>query len=949
MESNRKRIFIVDGNSILNRAYYGIRPLTTKEGIYTNAVYGMITMLSKQLELVKPDRCAIAFDRREPTFRHKAYAEYKAGRHASPDELHMQFPYAKDCASAMGFSVIEQPGYEADDILGTLSKEANDAGWDAYLLTGDRDALQLIGDHTTVLLATNKETVTFDRTHFIEEYGVTPEQFVDVKALMGDSSDNIPGVAGVGEKTALKLISEYRNLDALYEALDDAPIAKGVKGKLQKDRDNAFFSRMLAAIVRDAPLDTPFSALPAISEKEDLAALRTLFIKLEFSALIKRMNLDAVQTADIRSATLENSPLPTASENAPLPTASENEILPTAFKNDILPTTFKNETLPTTAKPIDSAALAALPAETVYAVLLAKSKAADIPEKNAFAKGSPTFDMFLSDGITVSVCPLAEPAVPAFLVSHRIVTDDTKTLYHTLFSAGILHKIAAENNTASPSSILPDQEPFSEPDILFDTTLAGYVLSPGESDYSTEKLTVQYLGTILPKEMPSDPTDSTDPTDTPVGTIPHDATAASCAAIARLYPILQKKIIADGMEALYRDIELPLARVLFRMELRGFRVDLDGLDAYGKALGVMCDQYIERIHQMAGVVFNVNSPKQLAEVLYDTLGLPCPSSKRSTNAEILERLRPYHPIIADILEYRQVAKLKSTYTDGLIKVAGKDGRIHSCFNQTVTATGRLSSTEPNLQNIPIRTELGRELRKYFVAKDENHVLVDADYSQIELRLLAAISGDETMIEAYQNGTDIHAVTASQVFGIPLSCVTPEMRKRAKAVNFGIVYGISDYSLAMDIGVTKRQAGDYIDSYLKTYPKVNAYLHEIVKTAKADGFVTTLFGRRRYIPELTATKKMLVAFGERVAMNSPIQGSAADIIKAAMVKLEGELSASGLDAHLILQVHDELIVECHKDCLDTVKAILKRVMENTVSLAVPLTVDVQAGDNWFDGH
>ena len=854
-----KKLFVVDGNSIINRAYYGIRPLTTKDGIHTNAVYGMITILEKQLEAVKPDLCVIAFDRKEPTFRHKAFAEYKAGRHASPDELRMQFPYAKECAAAMGFTVAEQPGYEADDILGTLSAQAVDNGYEAYLLTGDRDALQLIGDHVTVLLATNKETVVFDRAKFLEEYGVTPEQFVDVKALMGDSSDNIPGVAGVGEKTALKLISEYHDLDALYDGLEEKNIAKGVKAKLTADRENAFFSRMLAAIVRDAPLDNAFSTLKSRAELEDRPALRELFIKLEFSALIKRLNLDC------------------GMEGLPACPVKTDESTTTP--------------LPTTPAAADSVHLRALPAEKPLAIGIGETD------------GTP--QLYVSDGDTLYVCPLSDDGLADFLTAGQFVTHDAKQLYHTLYRAGI-----------------------AIPKITFDTMLAGYVINPSESDYNAPKLAVQYLDTVIPD-----------------GAHEADLTAVT----ARLYPVLRRKITDDGMERLYDEIELPLAEVLFRMEVRGFRVDVEGLNEYGTMLGQMCEQYMENIYAAAGVVFNVNSPKQLADVLFDTLGLPCPSSKRSTNAEVLEKLRPYHPIISDILEYRQVAKLKSTYTDGLVKVAGTDGRIHSSFNQTVTATGRLSSTEPNLQNIPIRTELGRNLRKYFIAKDENYVLIDADYSQIELRLLAAISGDETMTEAFKNGTDIHTVTASEVFGVPKEAVTPEMRKRAKAVNFGIVYGIGDYSLAMDIGVTKKQAGEYIDSYLKTYPAVSAYLHNIVKTAKADGYVTTLYGRRRYIPELTASKKMLIAFGERVAMNSPIQGSAADIIKAAMVRLENELTASGLDARLILQVHDELIVECHRDCMDEVKAMLKRVMENTIDLTVPLTVDVQAGENWFDGH
>lgn len=852
-----KTLLIVDGNSIINRAYYGIRPLTTKEGIYTNAVYGMITILQKQLDIIKPDYCAMAFDLHEPTFRHKAYDAYKAGRHATPDELRMQFPYAKEVARAMGFAVLSQPGYEADDILGTLSREANAAGCHAYCLTGDRDSLQLIDVGTTVLLATNKETVTFDRERFIAEYGVAPEQFVDVKALMGDSSDNIPGVAGVGEKTALKLISEYGSLDALYDGLSEKDIPKGTKAKLEAGKESAYFSKMLATIVRDAPLDVPFSSLSEKTECEDRHALRDLFVKLEFSALIRRMGLESLDEAPrAESAACENESGAVYTVEAPTEITAEGLC----------------------ALACDEPAAIAVEGERLYV------KTVNAP--------------LLCNDTPASWKPYLEDTDRTFYV------HDAKALYHTLDALGIA---CAE--------------------VAFDTMLAGYMLSPTESDYALQRLSVQYLGRAVSCENAQ----------------------VAVALTFELASVLAARLAEAGMENLYHAVELPLSVVLFKMEKRGFLVDVEGLCAYGEQLGALCEEYESRIFMAAGKTFNVNSPKQLAEVLFDTLQLPCPGKKRSTNAEVLDKLRPYHPIIDDILEYRQVAKLKSTYTDGLVKVADEGGRIHSCFHQTVTATGRLSSTEPNLQNIPIRTEQGRVLRKYFIAKDKDHVLVDADYSQIELRLLAAISGDETMIEAFKNGVDIHSVTASEVFGVPISAVTSEMRKRAKAVNFGIVYGIGDYSLSVDIGVTKRQAADYIASYKRTYPAVAAYLHDVVEQARRLGYVTTIYGRRRAIPELSSSKKMLAAFGERVAMNSPIQGSAADIIKAAMVSLEARLSRSGLDARLILQVHDELIVECHREVADEVKEIVREEMENVIDLAVPLTVDVKAGDTWYDGH
>ncbi len=851
-----KTLLIVDGNSIINRAYYGIRPLTTKEGIYTNAVYGMISILQKQIDIVRPDYCVMAFDLHEPTFRHKAYGAYKAGRRETPQELRMQFPYAKDVARAMGFHVISQSGYEADDILGTLSREANRAECRVYCLTGDRDALQLISRNTTVLLATNKETVHFDVHRFVEEYGVRPEQFVDVKALMGDASDNIPGVAGIGEKTALKLIYEYDTLELLYDGLDQKDIPRGTKAKLEAGRENAFFSRMLATIVRDAPLDVPFASLRERGEYQDLYALRDLFVKLEFSALIRRMGLNDIGPTPAVGADGEG-----ASSDA-----------------------------------ISAGDAVQVSAEALCALDAAKAVAIAVEGQSLYVKSEEA----------LLVCNDTPSLWKPFLEERdrTFYTHDAKALYHTLDALGIA---CAE--------------------VAFDTMLAGYMLSPTESDYALSRLCVQYLGCAASC----------------------DNAAAAVSLTYALASVLAQALGETGMERLYHTVELPLSVVLFKMEKRGFLVDVEGLRAYGEQLGALCAEYESRIFMAAGKTFNVNSPKQLGEVLFDTLQLPCPVKKRSTNAEVLDRLRPYHPIIGDILEYRQVAKLKSTYTDGLVKVADAEGRIHSRFNQTVTATGRLSSTEPNLQNIPIRTEQGRVLRKYFIPRDRDHVLVDADYSQIELRLLAAISGDETMIDAFKNGVDIHAVTASEVFGVPISAVTSEMRKRAKAVNFGIVYGIGDYSLSVDIGVTKRQAADYIAGYKRTYPAVAAYLHDVVEHARETGYATTIYGRRRAIPELSSSKKMLAAFGERVAMNSPIQGSAADIIKAAMVSLDARLSKSELDARLILQVHDELIVECHRDIADTVKEIVREEMENVIALAVPLTVDVKAGDTWYDGH
>ena len=847
-----KKILIVDGNSILNRAFYGVRPLTTKDGLHTNAVYGMLNILLKHLDALKPDVLAAAFDLREPTFRHTQYAEYKAGRKGMPDELAMQLPFAKDCLSAMGFHVLSLSGYEADDILGTLAVDAADAEMQAILLTGDRDALQLIGDRVTVLLAKNQDTVVFNREHFIETYGITPEEFVDVKALMGDSSDNIPGVPGIGEKTALKLISTYHSLEGLYEALERGEISGAVKTKLTAGADSAMLSRRLAKIDCNVPLAQKARELEEL--KPDRARLRELFIRMEFSQLMKRMHLSEEETEK----------------------GHDNTAMLT-FEESILPA--------------DS--LKSLPAGPLALHMQLAEEVC----------------LYLSDGRKVWICKTPPSELLSAFLSDKdrfFIVHDAKAWYTELAKIGI-----------SPA------------DAGFDTMLAAYVLNPTDSAYGLERLCMQYLGVDR-----------------------REGEAWTSAAVYALYESMRQRISDTGMDFLFTKIEMPLARVLFQMESCGFRVDTDGLKRFGEELGSLGSEYADRIYNAAGMTFNIQSPKQLGEVLFEKIGLP-PLAKTktgySTNAEVLERLRPYHPIISDILEYRQVMKLKSTYADGLWKAADSAGRVHTSFHQTITATGRLSSTEPNLQNIPIRQDLGRELRKFFIAENEDYLLLDADYSQIELRLLAAISGDETMIKAFRDEVDIHAVTASQVFGVPLKAVTPEMRKKAKAVNFGIVYGIGDYSLSIDIGVTRREAAEYIRQYLEKYPAVSAYLQDIVRRAKEDGYVTTLFGRRRYIPELKATKKQTVSFGERVAMNSPIQGSAADIIKLAMVNLTRRLAEGGYDARLILQVHDELIVECHRTCAQEVMRLMKEEMENTIQLPVPLTVDLSSGATWYDGH
>ncbi len=825
-----KKILAVDGNSIINRAFYGIRALTTADGLNTNALYGMINMIEKQVTLLKPDYCIMAFDLKEPTFRHKMYDAYKAGRRPMPPELAEQLPIAKECASALGFSVLEKAGYEADDILGTVAAMAGREGYKAYIMTGDRDSLQLIDPNVHVLLATNTDTVDMSEEKFREKYGVLPSQFVDVKALMGDSSDNIPGIAGIGEKTALKLIAEYGSLDGLYEKLPEASHTPSLRAKLENGRESAYMSKKLSAIFCEVPLDIGFSDI----EYHGIDRSRTyeLFKRLEFSKFIDKFGLSEDETG-----------------------SDERE---TEYS--------------VSDRPVDS-----ISAGATVSVSFDGQKYILFDGKN----------IYYSDSVS-----------DEFIETHDCVCYDCKDLYH-----------------------VTGKRRFG-----YDVMLGAYVVDSNMSGYDMPKL----VSRILKK--------------------PYSESIPDAIYIYELYPVIKNKISESGESELMEKIEMPLAEVLCDMEEKGFYIDRDGIKAYGEGLAQTGDLLAERIYVYAGGEFNINSPRQLGEVLFERLCLPSGKKTKtgySTNAEVLEKLRPYHPIIDDILEYRKVAKLKSTYVDGLLKAAGDDGRVHTNFKQTGTATGRLSSTEPNLQNIPIRTELGRELRKYFLPQSSDYVLLDADYSQIELRLLAHISGDENMINAFRSGEDIHTSTASAVFGVDIDSVTPELRKRAKAVNFGIVYGIGDFSLSQDLGISRIQAKKYIESYLASYPAINRYLNDVVKEAKKQGYVTTMLGRRRYIPELAAQNKNLQHFGERIAMNSPIQGSAADIIKIAMINVHRRLSESGMDASLILQVHDELLIEANKSCADEVMAILQEEMENAVSISVPLDVDAAMGENWFD--
>ncbi len=838
-----KKILVVDGNSILNRAFYGIRMLTNKDGLPTNAVYGMVTILSKHLESLRPDYLAVAFDLKAPTFRHKMYDAYKANRHGMPDELAAQLPYAKECMRDMGFTVLEVEGFEADDILGTLATRAESEGVLAYVLTGDRDSLQLISETTHVLLATNKDTIEFGREQFREKYGIEPGQFVDVKALMGDSSDNIPGVLGIGEKTAFKLISEFSSLDGVYEKYAESTLTPSVKAKLEVGKENAYMSKTLATITRHVPINDDFENFR--NEGFRRRELRELFEKLEFSALIKRFSLD-----------IDDGDAPAEQTQGESVSAVECSFCDLSRK---------------------------LEGKTV-----------------SFYMSEDKCEVYDGESLFVSNVPEAEE-LAKFFSSSRVIVHDCKSLYKKVDGMGARIR-----------------------NVYFDTMLGAYVCDANRGRFGLDELYLAYTG--------------------------RSRTCESSVAIYELYRELLREIENNGFSELMFGIEMPLASVLADMEEIGFKLDKEGIARYGESLSKLADELTERIYYAAGEEFNINSTKQLGEVLFEKLMLPKSKKTKtgySTDAETLAKLVPYHPIIEDILDYRQVTKLKSTYADGLLKLVDEESRVHTSFNQTGTATGRLSSSEPNLQNIPVKTELGREFRKFFVPENDNYCLIDADYSQIELRLLAHISGDDDMIGAYAAGADIHASTAAKVFGVDADSVTPELRKKAKAVNFGILYGIGEFSLSEDLGISRAEAKRYIESYLAGFPKVSAYLDNVKKRAREDGFVTTLFSRRRYIPELASSNKNLQHFGERVAMNSPIQGTAADIIKLAMINVDKRLKESGIDARLILQVHDELLIEAHKTCADKALSILVEEMENIVALSVPLSVDAHIGNTWFE--
>ena len=878
------KLMVIDGNSLINRAFYGIRMLTTKDGQPTNAVYGFVNILLKLLDEEKPDALCVTFDRKAPTFRHLAYEGYKAQRKGMPDELAAQLPVLKDVLAAMNIPRYELDGWEADDLIGTIAARDTAAGWETVIVTGDKDSLQLVTDSTRVKLVSTRmgQTTTKEMTPetFQETYGFAPIHIVDLKALMGDTSDNIPGVKGIGEKTAMDLIQRYQSVEAIYADVEGVEAKPAVKKKLAEGEEQARMSYDLATIRCDAPID--FSPEDARRREPDGPALYELFLALEFNKLIDKMGLSGGPAA--------------GRADKPAAGAVRQERVTDRVRMEELVEQWRREPW---------VAVLALPSLDVVAVAW-------------------------DGGARAALC-----------AADRL--EGYNELLRALFS-GEIQKVS--HNVKDLMHLLLD-EGLSTDGFCFDTALAAYLLSPTDGSYELEKLGITYFNQEFPKAKEYLAPAAFGPLADPAG--PAEAMCAHAALAAALYRALAPKLEELDMHELYYGLELPLCPVLAEMERAGMLVDRRALADFGILLDgrIQADEAL--IYELAGEEFNINSTQQFGRILFDKLGLPPVKKTKtgySTNADVLEKLRDKHPIVEAVLDYRQLAKLKSTYVDGLTKVIAADGRIHTSFQNTVTATGRLSSTEPNLQNIPVRTELGAELRKMFVAP-AGRVLVDADYSQIELRLLAHIAGDEHMIAAFRTGEDIHTVTASQVFGVPPEQVTHEMRRRAKAVNFGIVYGISDFSLSQDIGVTRAEAKAYMEKYFEKYSGVHAYMTQVVERAKADGYVSTLMGRRRWLPELKSSNFNLRSFGERVALNMPIQGTAADLIKKAMLRVDGRLRREGLEARLVLQVHDELIVECPEGEAEQVQRLLAEEMEHVAELAVPLTAEAHAGKSWAE--
>jgi DNA polymerase-1 len=881
---SKERLLILDGNSLMYRAFYGMPDLTNSEGLHTNALYGFTSMLLKMKEEFNPDYIVTAFDKKAPTFRHNEYKEYKAGRKKMPPELAEQFPVIREILEKLAINIFEIDGFEADDLIGTLSVFAEENGIEVYVITGDKDSLQLATDNVKVVI--NKKGMTkteiYDRNRMIEEFGVTPKEFIDVKGLMGDKSDNIPGVPGVGEKTAFKLIHEYKSIENVLMNIDNIK-GKKLKENLTTYSEQAIFSKKLATIMTEVPVEMDLEAIKS-KENIDLKGVKELFYRLQFKSLINKM-------PELKNISVED-------ENDEMPKEAQVETVDISFQKIDSISGFEEF-----AKDIKGKVYFTfkLENEKLFSTIEMKKLFINYEDNNYILE------------VEVLLKENREKAVE--LLKRIFAYDDIETIGHGVKNFyTVLSKLG-----------------ISYKNVVFDTEIAAYLIDPGKKEYTLETLIEGFFQTGV---------DGSE----------DEIEMKKTSFLKRLYEDFEQKIKMLHMEKLLYEVEIPLTAVISCMESQGFGVDREKLNGLGEKFSIEIDKTEKEIFSYADEEFNVKSPKQLGKILFEKLDLPVIKKTKtgySTNAEVLDKLVDKHPIIEKIIYYRQLTKLYSTYVEGLKAVIDEDGRIHSSFNQTVTTTGRLSSTEPNLQNIPIKYEMGREIRKVFIPNDDNCVILSADYSQIELRVLAHIADDENLINAFKHHRDIHTKTASEVFNVPVDEVTSLMRSNAKAVNFGIVYGIGDFSLAKDLNITRKEAKQYIETYFDRYPNVKKYLEDIVEEAKENTMVKTILNRRRFIPELAASKKMIQAFGKRLAMNTPIQGSAADIIKLAMVNVFNELNRRGLKSEIILQVHDELILNVYKDEFDEVKELVKNEMENVIELSVPMEVDINVGDTWYE--
>ena len=952
-------LMLIDGHSILNRAFYAIPPLTAPDGTPTGAIYGFLNILFKFIDEEKPNKLIVAFDRSEPTFRHEKYKEYKGTRKSMDYDLRVQVPLVKDVLKSMNITIAEKPGYEADDIIGTLSKRMSANGEKVVIVSGDKDLLQLLDDNITMKnpkTRAGKTTVdTYTPAELYEEYGVTPEEFVDLKALMGDTSDNIPGAKGIGPKTAMPLIAEYHTVENLLDHIDDIK-SKSTAKKLTESKDNIILSKFLAKIDVDAPIETDIDG----AKLENLCNDNSMdfLIKLNLKTFVERLKKKGYGSdggSDSNGTAASDKDVNQPDENAMQP-ASNDDI------------------------------------EELFGELMAESAAANgTAGSDRTATVTPEKEVHIDDNIFNPVGPMTELKTVEIqdFDEYTKLSDDIFKNVSNARNASISLMNDGDNvfvSVASGDSIYTVQEPYLSKeqilsgvrelfdrisradnretfakiyvnninffiknleletsygfpvDNIFDLGLAAYIVDPNVGNYSYDVLAFTYLKEVLetPKDLKKD--------------VQKQTVLEANVLFHSGREVYSKLVSVDG-ESLYKDVELPTSLVLADMSMQGIRVQKDELNNYTQKLSERIEIIREQIIEEAGVDFNISSPKQLGEVLFDRLHLPHGKKTKtgySTAADVLESLAPEYTIVANVLEYRTLTKLKSTYGEGLVAFIEPDGRIHGEFNQTVTATGRISSSQPNLQNIPIRMEIGRQIRKVFVPKD-GCVFLDADYSQIELRVLAHMSGDEKLIDAYRSAEDIHTMTASQVFHVPVDMVTPEMRRNAKAVNFGIIYGISSFGLSNDLSISVSEAKQYIDSYFHTYPKIKTFLDNLVQSAKDKGYSETILGRKRPIPDLSSKNFRLRSFGERVAMNAPIQGTAADIMKIAMIRVFNELYSRNLKSRLILQVHDELLIETYKDEVDEVKSILEEAMTKAVKLKVPLMIETGEGDNWLNAH